>query len=99
MEPTTLSSVADPDPPFRFGADLDTTFHFDADPDVNPAPPHQNDANLRPQVYSTGPSMAQFEPPRLNCERPGPSMAPFLSLHSSGMLTMIRIRNTDLQAL
>jgi hypothetical protein len=57
--------------------DLDLTFQFDADPDVDPAPPHQSDANLRPLVYRTGPSTAQFEPPRLNCERPGPSMAPF----------------------
>jgi hypothetical protein len=50
---TKVSSVADQDPSFRFGADLDLTFQFDADPDVDPAPPHQNDANLRPLVYRT----------------------------------------------
>jgi hypothetical protein len=32
--------------PHHFNADLDTAFHFNADPD-----PHEGDANLRPLAY------------------------------------------------
>ncbi len=51
-------------------ADPDPTFHFNADPDPDPTP-RQNNTNLRPLVYR--PSTA----PRLQCERPRPSLAPF----------------------
>jgi hypothetical protein len=58
--------VADP---HQFNADPYPAFHFNADPD--PAP-HQSDANQRPPVYD--PLGLHFEPPRLHCERPWPSM-------------------------
>jgi hypothetical protein len=63
---------ADPDPSFRFDADQDPIVHIDSGPD--PAP-FQGDANLRPLI--SRPFTAPIEPPRLHCERPIPSIAPF----------------------
>ncbi len=41
---------------------------------------------------TTGLQTLHFEQLRLHCERPRPSMAPFLSFHRSWMFTLIRIR-------
>jgi hypothetical protein len=46
---------------------------FNADPDLTP---HQYDANLRPLAYRPATDI-HFEPPRLDFERPRPSVAPF----------------------
>ncbi len=72
-------------------ADLDPTFHFNADPDPDPFP-NQSLANLRLLVYK--PSTAHVEPPRLHCERPRPFIAPFwfFSLNSTWILTLMRIQ-------
>ncbi len=57
--------------PHHINEDPDPFFHFNADPDCA----DHSDANLRP--LSTDSTGIYFEPPRLYCERLGPSTAPF----------------------
>jgi hypothetical protein len=40
---------ANPDPSFHLTADSDLVFHFNVDPELDPAP-HQSDANRQPLV-------------------------------------------------
>jgi hypothetical protein len=54
-------------------ADLDISFHFNADPDPTSAPHFK----LICDHWPTDPPRLQFEPSRLHCERPRPSVAPF----------------------
>ncbi len=70
--------LRDPDPSFHFDVDLDQTYYFDADPDLDPVL-HQSDAKLRPtdpprgsilRLYASiesvyGPLWLHFEPPQL----------------------------------
>ncbi len=98
----------DLDPPIHFDADPDPIFHFDADADPDPA-----SCQKRWVFPTTGVQTLQgsiIEPPRLLCERPRPSMAPFLLIRilirlwtsirrsESGLslpeMMQIRIRNT-----
>jgi hypothetical protein len=59
----------------RVNVDPDSAFHFNADPDPNPAP-HQSDGNLRPQVYKR-----HVEHPGFHCERPGLYIEPLKLLN------------------
>jgi hypothetical protein len=79
-----MRSVSD----FYFHADPDPTFPFKRIRIWLDFDPHQCDTNLPPLA-----NRSYFEPPRLHCERPQPSMAPFwASINSSWILTLMRIR-------
>ncbi len=70
--------MADPDPAFYFDADPDLNFHFDSDPD---SAPHRRDANPRPQLHFAHSLWASTA-----------LHVSIVSLHSSWILTLMRIR-------
>jgi hypothetical protein len=67
--------VADSAPVFHFNAYLDPTFHFNADRIRNP---HLIKVMRIRDHWFSDPQELHFEPPRLHCERPRPSTAPFI---------------------